>query len=97
MQNTSSLTIQNTLRRILENYFTMWGGKSKDEVCDLFEGTDKLICQFLFSWVNDGSHSIHDDLYINHGEQTNESYRRVFREIFNKYGHYAHYEMMVPS
>lgn len=48
MQNTSSLTIQNTLRRILENYFTMWGGKSKDEVCDLFEGRDKLICQFLF-------------------------------------------------
>ncbi len=97
MQNTSSLTIQNTLRRILENYFTMWGGKSKDEVCDLFEGTDKLICQSLFSWVNDGSHSIHDDLYINHGEQTNESYLRVFREIFNKSGHCAHYEMMVPS
>lgn len=97
IQNTSSLTIQNTLRRILENYFTMWGGKSKDEVCDLFEGTDKLICQSLFSWVNDGSHSIHDDLYINHGEQTNESYLRVFKEIFNKSGHYAHYEMMVPS
>ena len=97
IQNTSSLTIQNTLRRILENYFTMWGGKSKDEVCDLFEGTDKLICQSLFSWVNDGSHSIHDDLYINHGEQTNESYLRIFKEIFNKSGHYAHYEMMVPS
>ena len=72
--NKSSVSLQNTLRRILENYFTMWGGMGKDDICALFEGRDKLICQSLFSWVNDGSHSIHDDLYINHGEQTNEAY-----------------------
>ena len=53
------------------------------------EGRDKLICQSLFSWVNDGSHSIHDDLYINHGEQTNEAYLRVFREVFEKAGQIA--------
>lgn len=92
--NQSSLTIQNTLRRILENYFTMWGGKSKDEICNLFENNDKLICQSLFSWVNDGSHSIHDDLYINHGQQTNDAYLRVFKEIFYKAGQDGHYEMM---
>jgi len=93
-ENLSSMNLQNTLRRILENYFTMWGGKSKDEICDLFEGRDKLICQSLFSWVNDGSHSIHDDLYINHGEQTNESYLLVFREIFAKADQLGHYNMM---
>ncbi|MEI9786327.1 AAA family ATPase [Moellerella wisconsensis] len=93
--NTSSLNIQNTLRRILENYFTMWGGKSKDEICDLFDSKDKLICQSLFSWVNDGSHSIHDDLYINHGIQTNESYLRVFKEIFDRADQIGHYNMMV--
>ena len=93
--NQSSLTIQNTLRRIIENYFTMWGGKSKDEICDLFEGNEKLICQSLFSWVNDGSHSIHDDLYINHGNQTNESYLKVFKEVFIRSGQLGHYEMMV--
>lgn len=92
--NHSSLTIQNTLRRILENYFTMWGGMKKDEICDLFEGNEKLICQSLFAWVNDGSHSIHDDLYINHGQQTNESYVTVFREIFNRSGQSGHYQMM---
>ena len=59
--NLSSISLQNTLRRILENYFTMWGGMGKDEICALFDGRDKLICQSLFSWVNDGSHSIHDD------------------------------------
>lgn len=94
-ENISSLSLQNTLRRILENYFTIWGGKSKDEICALFEGRDKLICQSLFSWVNDGSHSIHDDLYINHGEQTNEAYLRVFKEIFDRADQLGHYRMMV--
>ncbi|HBC7460609.1 TPA: AAA family ATPase [Proteus mirabilis] len=92
--NISSISLQNTLRRILENYFTMWGGMGKDEICNLFEGRDKLICQSLFSWINDGSHSIHDDLYINHGEQTNEAYLRVFRDIFDKAGQIGHYNMM---
>jgi wobble nucleotide-excising tRNase len=73
----------------------MWGGMGKDEICDLFEGRDKLICQSLFSWVNDGSHSIHDDLYINHGEQTNETYLNVFKEIFDKAGQIGHYNMMI--
>lgn len=93
--NVSSVSFQNTLRRILENYFTMWGGMGKDEICAHFAGRDKLICQSLFSWVNDGSHSIHDDLYINHGDQTNDAYLRVFRDIFEKAGQLGHYEMMV--
>lgn len=93
--NLSSITLQNTLRRILENYFTMWGGMGKDKICALFEGRDKLICQSLFSWVNDGSHSIHDDLYINHGDQANKFYLRVFRDIFDKADQLGHYEMMV--
>ncbi|EMD0830909.1 AAA family ATPase [Morganella morganii] len=95
--NVSSLNIQNTLRRILENYFTIWGGKSKDEICDLFDGNDKLICNSLFSWVNDGSHAIHEDLYINHGSQTNESYLKVFREIFVKSDQIGHYNMMTGN
>lgn len=95
--NISSVNLQNTLRRILENYFKIWGGVSKDDICALFDGRDKLICQSLFSWVNDGSHSIHDDLYINHGEQTNEAYLRVFRDIFDKAGQLGHYEMMVGN
>ncbi|BEV07592.1 AAA family ATPase [Methylophilus sp. DW102] len=91
----SSLTLQNTLRRILENYFTMWGGKGKDEICEMFEGREKLICQSLFSWVNDGSHSVHDDLYINYGTQTNDSYLQVFQRIFVNAGQEGHYNMMM--
>ena len=93
--NPASMTLQNTLRRILENYFTMWGGMSKDNICNLFEGKNKLICQSLFSWVNDGSHSVHDDLYINHGEKSNETYLSVFREIFIKAKQSGHFNMMM--
>lgn len=96
-ENISSVSLQNTLRRILENYFTMWGGMGKDEICARFDGREKLICQSLFSWVNDGSHSIHDDLYINHGEQTNETYLRVFRDVFKKAGQLGHYNMMTGN
>lgn len=93
--NPSSQTLQNTLRRILENYFTMWGGMGKDEICNKFEGREKLICQSLFSWVNDGSHSIHDDLYVSYGEQTNESYLNVFKEVFKRSEQEGHYNMMM--
>ncbi|MEB5596970.1 AAA family ATPase [Vibrio cholerae] len=93
--NVSSISLQNTLRRILENYFTMWGGMKKDEICELFDGREKLICQSLFSWVNDGSHSIHDDLYINQGTQTNAAYLQVFKNIFVRAGQIGHYNMMV--
>ena len=30
----TTISLQNTLRRILENYFTMWGGMGKDEILD---------------------------------------------------------------
>ena len=93
--NPSSQTFQNTLRRILENYFTMWGGLSKDEICNKFEGRERLICQSLFSWVNDGSHSIHDDLYVSYGEQTNENYLNVFKEVFKRSQQEGHYNMMM--
>ena len=95
--NISSVSLQNTLRRILENYFTMWGGMKKDEICKLFDGREKLICQSLFSWVNDGSHSIHDDLYINQGTQTNSAYLQVFKNIFVRAGQVGHYNMMVGN
>lgn len=93
-QNVSGLTFQNTLRRILENYFTMWGGFKKDEICARFDGADRLVCRSLFSWVNDGSHSIHDDLYVNTGEQTNRVYLDIFRKVFIEMGQKAHFDLM---
>jgi wobble nucleotide-excising tRNase len=91
----SNLAIQNTLRRILENYFKILGGVDPDKICAMFEGKDKLICKPLFSWVNAGSHYAHDDLYLSVDNIMVETYLNVFKAIFDKSGHSAHYKMMM--
>lgn len=94
-QSKTNLTIQNTLRRILENYFRILGGVNPDTICGLFEGQDRLICKSLFSWVNDGSHSAHDDLYVSIEDSAVDGYLRIFREIFKRTNHLPHYKMMM--
>ncbi|MEX5217455.1 MAG: AAA family ATPase [Nitrospira sp.] len=93
----SNLTTQNTLRRILEHYFTVLGRVDRDEICAMFEGKEKFICKTLFSWVNDGSHYAHDDLYVSVDESQVTIYLGVFRKIFEKTGHHAHYKMMMAD
>jgi len=91
----SNLTVQNTLRRILENYFKILGGVDLDKICAMFEGSEKLICKSLISWVHDGSHFAHDDLYVSIDDSTVETYLKVFKAIFEKSDHLAHYRMMM--
>jgi wobble nucleotide-excising tRNase len=93
----SNLTIQNTLRRILENYFKILGGVDPHKICGMFEGKEKVICKSLFSWVNDGSHFAHDDLYVSIDSSMVKTYLKVFREIFKKQDQLAHYKMMMAD
>lgn len=95
--NRSALTIQNTLRRILENYFKIHGSMDFDSICEMFEGNDKIICRSLFSWVYDCSHYAHDDLYVSIDTLQIENYLRVFRNIFEKTKYTSHYEMMMGT
>lgn len=90
----SNLTIQNTIRRILENYFKILGGVDPDTICEKFGGREKFICKSLFSWVNDGSHFSHDDIFVSDGASV-DTYLQVFKEIFYKLNHDAHYRMMM--
>jgi wobble nucleotide-excising tRNase len=96
-ENRSNLTIQNTLRRILENYFKILGNMDKDKIIEKFGGREKVICASLFSWVNDGSHSSHDDLYISSDAATVDANLAVFRRIFEETGHTQHYQMMMGT
>ena len=91
----SNITIQNTLRRILENYFTILGNRDKDDIIDRFNGRDKQVCASLYAWVNDGSHSAYDDCYVSPNEGQVERYLAVFKRIFEETGHIAHYNMML--
>jgi len=88
-------TIQNTLRRILENYFKILGGIDLHKLCEKFVGQEKLICKSLVSWINDGSHFAHDDLCVASDDAQVETYLKIFEEIFKKADHHAHYRMMM--
>jgi wobble nucleotide-excising tRNase len=46
-------------------------------------------------WVHDGSHYAYDDFYIAIDDAMVDTYLNVFREIFEKSGHSAHYKMMM--
>ncbi len=92
-----NLSIQNSLRRILETYFKMLGGIDLDKIHDRFSGIEKLACRALLSWVNDGSHSAHDDLYVAVDDSTVGMYLEVFKRIFEVEGHSEHYKMMMAG
>ena len=92
----SSLTIQNIMRRIVENYFKLLGKLGDDDlICKFQSKEEQEICRSLISWINDGSHSINDDLFIELQDRTIEMYKKVFRDIFVLTNHEGHYNMMM--
>lgn len=91
----NNFTIQNTLRRIVENYFKVFGGIDPKSICEKFDGKERLICNSLFSWVNDGSHYAMDDLFVSLEPGAIETYMAVFEQVFEKMGHGPHYNMMM--
>lgn len=94
--NASLVTIQNIMRRIIENYFGILGKKTDDSIVDSFLLLEeKRVCRSLISWINDGSHSIPDDLNIDSYTDSVERYKKIFKEVFEKTGHKAHYDMMM--
>lgn len=95
-ENRNKATIQNTLRRILENYFKMLGNIPLDALVEKFDGEDKIKCKALVSWVHDGSHSVfNEDFYTPLDDAAIQRYLEVFRQIFDKTNHIAHYNMMM--
>ncbi|QDM19176.1 AAA family ATPase [Tardiphaga sp. vice278] len=93
----SNLTIQNTMRRIIENYFKILGNIDTEEIIEKFEGQDQQVCSSLLSWVNDGSHNAHDDLFVSIDDSMAERYLEVFRRVFKQSNHEAHYLMMMRA
>ncbi len=94
--NASLVTTQNIMRRILENYFSMLGKCKDNKIIESFTSIeDQMICRSLLSWINDGSHSIPDDLYIDSYTDSIDRYKHIFKDIFIQMGHKAHYDMMM--
>lgn len=92
----SILSIQNIMRRILENYFKLLGNITDETIIDKFPTIpDKQICKSLYYWINDGSHSLNEDIELELAEYTIQNYKDVFKKIFEYSGHIAHYNMMM--
>lgn len=91
----SSATCFNSMRRILEHYFQLLGGKNYEQCIDDFDGEDKLVCNALISAINDGSHFINDDFVIQFDSESIQKYKNVFRKVFENLGQLDHYEMMM--
>ena len=94
----SLVSVQNNMRRIIENYFKILGKLRDDKIVNKFETKEEQdICKSLISWINDGSHSINDDLYIEYQDNTIDNYKVVFKAIFEKTNHIEHYRMMMQE
>ncbi len=97
-QENTLVSVQNTMRRIIENYFRILGKYRDDKLIGKFESKEEQdICRALISWINDGSHSVNDDLYIEYQDETIENYKKVFKAIFEKTNHIEHYKMMMEE
>ncbi|MCM3757353.1 AAA family ATPase [Sporosarcina aquimarina] len=97
VKDQSLITMQNIMRRILENYFTFFGGITLSDIVEKFEGEEKSTCRSLLSWLHDGSHHINEDLFVERSIDLVENYLKVFKEIFYRMGHGPHYEMMMKE
>ena len=91
----SLISMQNVMRHILENYFKFFGNIDIDSLEDGFELEDKPRCRSLISWVNDGSHTISEDLFVENNDDVTERYFNVFKDIFKIHGHIGHFNMMM--
>ncbi|EKR8711455.1 AAA family ATPase [Listeria booriae] len=94
-ETTSISTTFNTMRRILEYYFQILGGIDYEKCISEFDGSEKITCRALISCINDGSHFINDDFVIIFDESTLDSYKIIFKRIFETLGQIEHYNMMM--
>ena len=94
-----NVAIQNTMRRIIENYFKILGGYHYDKLIESFKDSheEQEICRSMVCWINEGSHIIPDDLFIQSHDDMKDKYVEVFEKIFVNTNHHAHYKMMMES
>lgn len=95
-QRNSGITLQNTMRRIIENYFKILGRYGDDDLVAKFTShEEQQICRSLVSWINDGSHTVPDDLYVQNPGDSAEKYLGVFKKVFEHTNNEGHYKMMM--
>lgn len=88
-------SFQNTIRRILEHYFTFLGGKDLTSLQEKFTGANNILFNSMTSWANMGSHGVIDEVYIAPVHCELGTFLETFRKIFETLEQEQHYEMMM--
>lgn len=74
------------------------GGYDDRRILDKIDNPqEKEICRSLIYMINDGSHCVPDDLFVEQENELIDKYKNVFRLIFDKLGHIEHYNMMMQT
>lgn len=93
----NTLTLANTMRRIIEHYFSLLGGMDLRKFHLGFPDGERQVFKSLISWANTGSHSAFDDYSATPTTYGTEIYLKVFKDLFEKTGHISHYNMMIKN
>lgn len=95
-ETVSVVGLENVLRRILENYFRILGdGIWEDDIAPLLSSAERPVLHALFSWVNEGSHGILEEIYHSPSTEEQDTYLQVFRRIFEETDQLPHYNLML--
>ena len=95
LTSTDNITLQNVMRRIIENYFKIFGGKKDIITTSFSDPEEQIIATSFASWYDEGSHDLSDDLFVQNPQIANEKYLHVFEMLFKGLGHESHYNMMM--
>ncbi len=91
-ENADSITLDITLRRIIETYFNAFGGIASDDLVSKLDQKDKRVARALLSWSIASPDEVNDGLS---GTFDSEYYLRVFKDIFEKTNRMEHYNKMM--
>ena len=95
--NMNCITVQNIMRRILENYFTIFGNYRHIDriIAQIDDVSKKEAARTLLVWSNDGSHSLIDDVSVESSGMNTQIYYDTLRMIFEELKQEEHYNMMM--
>lgn len=93
-ENTDSMTLDITLRRIIENYFEAFRKISLEDILSQVEGEDQRIARSLLVWSTESGDGGNSQVV---GTFDRERYLKVFRDIFEKTNQLDHYQQMMGN
>ena len=93
-------TIQNTMRRIYETFFSNTCGMRDQEIVKLFEHKSRQYksgdCRNLIEWLNEGSHSVSLSSYNDlPSDEIIKEYLAIFEEMFRVTGNIGQFKKLM--